>query len=482
MTTRAVHWYEGMFLRPQHFMAAERHLREVLWQGDRWCQHFSWGLRSVEIDRDALADHRLVIGRLHARLRDGTQVCVPEDGPLPSVDLHQALRESPEATVFLACPVLTPWRPNVAEPGVAKPGSDDLVRYLRIVEKVEDENLGGNPRSIDVRQLNLRLLVSDREADGYETIPIARIRKSSRSDTPPQLDEAYIPPVVACNAWAPLQVGILQSIHFRIGSKLGLLASQAESRGISFDSRYQGDAQILAQIRELNESHAALGVIGFIEGVHPLSAYLELCRIAGRLAIFGPGRRLADLPRYDHDDLGGCFFGVKRYLDELLDFVVEPAYKERAFVGAGMRMQVDLEPAWVEPKWRLFIGVRSSLPAQECVDLLTEPGRLDMKVSSSDQVDTLYRLGRAGLHFRHAPYPPRVMPAPPDTVFFQIDRDRHPNEWVSVQKSLTLAIRLNEKLIAGDIRGKQELTIKGGQHATTMQFILYVVPDREQES
>jgi len=42
---------------------------------------------------------------------------------------------------------------------------------------------------------------------------------------------------------------------------------------------------------------------------------------------------------------------VKAYLDDLLDLVVEPAYKERPFVGAGLRMQVSLEPAWVEPGW-----------------------------------------------------------------------------------------------------------------------------------
>jgi type VI secretion system protein ImpJ len=45
-----------------------------------------------------------------------------------------------------------------------------------------------------------------------------------------------------------------------------------------------------------------------------------------------------------------------------------------------------------------------------------------------------------------------------------------------VQRSLTLAIRLNENRIAGNIQGQRILTIKTGGQTTTLQFTLYVVP------
>jgi type VI secretion system protein ImpJ len=494
MTTPAVHWYEGMFLRPQNFMAAERHFRDLIWQGDSWAQHYSWGLRSIEIDQSALSDYVLKIGRLRVRFPDGTQYCIPEDGPPLQVNLREALQTSPEVTAVLGCPLLSPWRANVAEPGsgeavrfsrevlsvadesVADRATGLPARFFRERLSVDDENAGGRPRDIDVRALNVRVLLTDGETDGYATIPLARFRKAPRADVLPQLDTSYIPPVVACDAWPKLQEGILQSTHRRIGGKLGVLTSQAEMRGVSFDSRYQGDALVLAQIHELNEAYAVLGVIAYIAGVHPLTAYLELCRVTARLAVFGPARRVPDLPRYSHDDLGGCFYAVQKQIDGLLDVVTEPAYDERSFVGAGMRMEVALAREWVEPGRRLFIAVRSSLPADECVALLTQPGRLDMKVGSADQVDSIYRQGKAGLHIRHDPYPPRVLPAPPDLVFFHLDRDRHPDEWSAVQRSLTLAVRLNERLIAGAIQGKEELVIRSGEHTSTMQFILYAVP------
>jgi type VI secretion system protein ImpJ len=142
-------------------------------------------------------------------------------------------------------------------------------------------------------------------------------------------------------------------------------------------------------------------------------------------------------------------------------------------------MQVTLEPSWVEEGNRLYIGVRSTLPAEECVYLLTRPGRLDMKVGSSDQVDAIYRLGRAGLHLRHDPTPPRIMPAPPDTVFFRVEPGRTPPEWLAVQRSLTLAIRVNERLLADDVPGRQELTIRADAQEARMRFVLYVVPNLE---
>ena len=50
---------------------------------------------------------------------------------------------------------------------------------------------------------------------------------------------------------------------------------------------------------------------------------------------------------------------------------------------------------------------------------------------------------------------------------------------MNVQKSLTLAIRLNENLIVGNIQGQRVLSIRTGQRSTTLQFTLYVVPANE---
>jgi type VI secretion system protein ImpJ len=472
MTADAVHWYEGLFLRPQHFQTAHRQFVSQLQRSARWDVHFNWGIRVLELDVDALANYRLVVRRLQARLRDGTLVCSPEDGVLPAVDLKPAFETSKALTVYLAVPVLNLRKANAAERGTA----DGSVRYLVDQLEIEDENTGVDALAVYVRRLNFRLLLSTQDHAGFEVLPIARIEKSPQAEAVPQLDRTYVPPLLACDASKPLLADVLQPIYDRLGKKTELLASQVVSRGITFDSHSQGDALIFAQLRELNEALAVFGVEAFIPGIHPLALYLELCRLVGQLSIFGGTRRPPELPQYDHDDLGTCFYRVKQHIDDLLNIFVEPEYKERPFIGAGMRMQVALEPAWLESVWQLYIGVRSELDANECIRLLTKPGELDMKVGSSDRVDPIFRLGLAGLRISYAGRPPRALPALPGLIYFQVARESQQDEWQNVQRSLTLAIRLNENLIAGNIQGQQVLTIKTAGKTATMQFSLYVVP------
>jgi type VI secretion system protein ImpJ len=252
------------------------------------------------------------------------------------------------------------------------------------------------------------------------------------------------------------------------------------SRGITFDSQAQGDPQIVAQLRALNEAYALMGTMFFARGLHPLSAYLELCRLVGQLSIFGASRRPPELPRYDHDDLGGCFYRVKQYIDALFQDAPQPEYKERPFIGAGLRMQVALEPSWLESIYQMFVGVKSTLPAEECVRLLTRHGQLDMKIGSSDRVDDIFSQGMPGLRFAHSPRPPRALPTVPGLVYFQVDRDSYRDEWQNVQKAQTLAIRLNANRILGNIQGQRVLTTKTSNNQTTsLQFSLYVLPQEE---
>ena len=474
MSHPAVHWHEGMFLRPHHFNAAQRHWEDQTHRSEKFDLCYNWGLRSVEIDQDALANSRLVVRSLSGRLRDGTLISVPEDGILPTFDLKGAIASEGAVTAYLAVAVIGSGRVNASEAGAT-----DGVRCRVDTQVLDDENTGVSPQPVKVRRLNLKVMLSTQDHSGYELIPIARVTRSTRAEALPELDESYIPPVIACDAWKGLEDGILQAVYDRIGKKIDLLATQVVTRNIGFDSHSQGDPLIFAQLRELNESYARLGVLAFAEGVHPFGAYLELAQLVGRLAIFGPTRRSPSLPRYDHDDLGGCFYRAKQHIDALLDIFVEPDYKERPFIGAGLRMQVTLEPAWLESVWQIYIGVQSTLEADECVRLLTKPGQLDMKVGSSERVDTIFRMGLAGLQFDHSQNPPRALPTPPGLIYFQVRRESQLAEWQNVHKSLTLAIRLNENLITGNIQGQRVLSIRTGQRSTTLQFTLFVVPANE---
>jgi type VI secretion system protein ImpJ len=493
MAEYSVHWHEGMFLSPHHMQVAESlDLRQAALR-HKWDLHYNWGLRALDLDVAALADYRFAVNSLQARLRDGTLVAVPEDGVLPPLDLKPALEVAGEVTVFLAVPQVQPGKRNAPDPeeepfgeepapgpAEAAPGPNGEgaadTRYLLDRLEVEDENSGDNAQPILVRMLNLKVLPSTEPRAGYEVLELARVRRGAGPDAVPELDGAYIPPLLACDAWPPLQAGILQSVCNIVGRRLEESATRIVAHGVSFDTRHPGAAARLGQLHVFNAAYAVLGVLAFADGVHPLKAYLELCRLVGQLAVFGPARQVPALPRYDHDDLGGCFFRVRQYLDDLLEEMAEPPYEERPFVGEDKRMQVALEPKWLEPAWRMYVGVHSPLKAEECVRLLTQRGQLDMKIGSSTHVDEIFLRGLKGLEFTHVSIPPDALPSDPGLIYFQVSRQAQREEWQNVQRSLTLAIRLNQRFIAGNIQGEQRLAIQTGTRTVPMQFTLYLVP------
>jgi type VI secretion system protein ImpJ len=469
MSDAAVNWHEGMFLRPHHFQTAERFRHGQLSESSRWDQHHNWGLRTIDFDPDALVNYRFVVRRLKARLRDGTLVRIPEDGVVAPLDLRGPLERQSPVEVSLAVPALQLGRANVGEEVHSRWRADTPH------DGVFDENTGQNPRPIQFRRLNLSLMAGGRDAAGFEVLPIARVERSAQAEAVPQLHEVYIPPVLGCDAWAPLNEGILQQIYHRIGKLVKQRAQQVRSRRITFDSQSTGDRQIFEGLRVLNDAMTYLGVLSQAAGVHPLPAYLELCRLCGRLAVFGADPEPPDLPAYDHDDLGHCFYTVKRYIDELLTRgSFELGYEERPFIGSGLRMKVEMKPEWLAPAWQMFVGVESPMATNELVPLLT--GRLNMKIGAFERVDEIFQRGLRGLVVTRIPSPPRALPESPTLTYFQIARDSSADEWANVQSTLKLAIRLNERLVAGNIEGEKVVTIRTEGQTTTMQFTLYVVP------
>ncbi len=472
MTIRAVHWHEGMFLRPQHFQAQQRHFAHQIAQGDRWNLYHHWGLSYIDIDRDALANHRLVINSLQARLHDGTMISIPEEGELPIVELKAALDKQPRIEILLGVPILRIGRANHSDGQ-----SNEPRRFRSQIEKLEDENTGQSEQQVGLRDANFRILLPDDDRAGYEVIRIARIEKSSDARNTPQIDPSFIPPLLSCQFWHPLQIDILQSLYDRIGAKSQLLADMIRTKGIAIQSQSSEESLIVAQLKALNEAYVMLGHLMATPGTHPLLAYRELVRLVGQLAIFGASRRPERIPIYDHDDLGVCYSEIRKIIDVYLDLIVEPTWKSVPFIGVGQRMQVTLQPSWLEPAWKMYVGIKSNLPTPDVVRKFTMQGEMDMKIGSAENVDEIFRRGGQGLSFSPQTNPPVALPSEQGLAFFEINRDsQQQEEWNFVRRSLILAIRLNSTRIDGGIDGQKTLRLKVGGHS--FETTLYVLKSK----
>lgn len=486
MKNLPVHWYEGLFLRPHHFQAAERHANESVEISQRWDHPYGYGIKSLRFSEQALANSQFQVDQLQARMPDGTLVNL-EFGQQPDrLNLKDSLAEAEplvtylsdgfekESTirVYLAVAKLKLGRANVADGGTR-----EVARYRPTRVELQDESRGGNDQEVEFLSLDVRLLLSTQDLTGYELCPIAQVRRSGEGDSQPRIDASYIPPVMAIDAWPGLGRDIVRAIYDMIGQKLEVLSQQIQSRGIGLESNEPGDADRILMLNQLNSAFTTLGVMAFAQGVHPYEAYRELCRIAGQLSIFGETRRAEEVPPYDHEDLARIFTLIKARIETLLNSVRSYKYEQRYFIGVGLGMQVSLEPRWFNSDWKWYIGVyKGDLSEQECRDLLS-PGCLDWKLGSSRQVEFLFSRRAEGVALVPADHAVRALPSRRDWLYYEVPRSDMP-AWRDVQETQTLAMRLKENLIVNRdrLQGERNLVVSALGRTVSLQFALFAVP------
>lgn len=479
-----VHWHEGMFLRPQHFQAADRYWAETLHTTEQWDHEYNYGLRAVELSAEAIANHQVQLTMCQARLKDGTLVSLAPGEEPDRVDLKESITglegmmvgladafdKSPVVRVYLGVPKLKLGTQNVA----AEAGKQ---RYISDVRSIDDDAAGGNDQEIQLRRLNVRLLLSTHDLSGYELLPIAQIRRSSEGEALPKLDENYIPPVLAVDAWAPLSRDYVRAIYDIIGQRIELRTQQIVNRGITLVSHDARDLERLFMLGELNAAYCVLGVLAFARGVHPFVAYTELCRIVGQLSIFGSQRRPPEIPHYDHDDLARIFAYIKRQIIELLDSIPEYEFEQRYFIGEGLGMAVRLEPKWFNVDWSWYVGVQhGSLAEADCRLILSD---LDWKLGSSREVDRLFRERAPGLELVPPKQVPRALPAGRGWLYFEVGRQNA--AWKEVVDTGTLGMRLKEASIVNraKLEGERSLVVSARGKVAELQFALFAVPHRQ---
>ena len=509
MRNAPVNWYEGLFLRPQHFQANERWWTEQLSCSQRWDNPYHYGIHKIEFSEEALRNQQFEVKTLEARMRDGTLVKLGDGVEPDQVDLKRiahttgvraslshAFDDDSVIQVYLGVPKLQLGSENLVRNestnGDLTPKNGDSngngnghvnrieARFREIAQEVHDENRSGSDQQIHLRQLNVRILLSTDDHSGYELLPIAQIKRASDRESAPQIDTDYIPPVLAISNWPGLGRDVVRGIYDIIGQKIEVLSEQVRNRGIARQSLDPADADRVAMLEVLNEAYSTLGVMAFIDGVHPLEAYTELSRIVGKLSIFGEDRRAIELPPYDHEDLGTIFPEIRRRIESLLFSVRDYEYQQRRFVGVGMGMQVSLEQQWFNSNWSWYIGVKKGdLTEQECRTLLS-PGHLDWKLGSSRQVEILFQRRAQGLQLATLRHSVRALPAHSDWVFYEVDRNDSP-AWRDVQETQTLAMRLKDSLIENQdrLQGEESLVVNWDGRNVTIQFALFAIPTQK---
>ena len=477
MSSHSLHWAEGLFLRPHHFQAQERLLQEASARTLSWLHPFPWGLHDIEIDHDAISNWRISLARCHVRLKDGTIIRFPEDCHLSPEAIPRSLFRTADSRVrvSIGIPELRRGPANVATASSNHTTSQSPLRYVAHEEETEDENAAGNPQTIDFRRLNPRILLGDDSLRGYDSVPIFQLRLGSTPEAPPRIDPDYIPPLLRIEAWSPA-ASIIRSVYDYLSAQSSSLTPRILDRGAALGTGHRDDLEIILRLHALNSALGGIAPLPFLPGIHPLTAFTELARAAGLLAFFRRERQLAQLPPYLHDDLALTFKELRKLLE--VSEESKATYEREDFSWQGLQLAVRIKQAWLDPGWGFFIGVESPLATSRVVDLLSEK-ELYMKVGSTEEVDRIYTGGRSGIQVIPVTdiQIPRAFPRQ-NWHYFRIQRDeRNSNAWASLERTLNLGVRVNERKIQKNPDAQNRFDVKDidSGNLASLAFSLFAI-------
>ncbi len=413
LSAAKVVWKEGMFLEPQHFQQAERHLLDIL--ASRLAAHtpYGYGITSIQMDDDAVANGRIVLNHCSGVLPDGTVVDCPHADPLPP-DRSFAEHFGPQQQaldIYLALPARSEGGANVGAPGSAVSGP---VRYTAHTVSVPDDSLGLGAKEIELGTKNVAIRFGDESLDAFSAVRIARLVRASSGQ--PVIDKKDAPPCLQLGAspWITESLrGVLELLHARVAS----LSQARRQRGggvATFDGRDELSfrmLQVLNGFVPLLMHHHESG------RAHPRELYCVLAQLCGSLCTFSADYSAAELGRYDHERLMPVFERLISVVRAVLGADFGASCLRFPLEAAGPATYAcTVDDTRLFDETRFFLGVKADVPEKDLVLHVLQRA----KMSSRERLDVLIASAMPGLQLVHVPRPPERLAAKPSYVYFAL--------------------------------------------------------------
>ena len=474
MNNPPVHWYQGLFIRPHHLQAADRHWSDQSHISQQWDQPYGYGVHRLLYNNDALTTGIFRVEQLDARLRDGTLIRL-RPGQELEVDLQPALEQysqSDSATgikVYVAVPKL-----NLGGENVELKGPNTTRRYQQIQAEIPDENGQDSAQTVQFRELNIRLIVGE-DHSGYEVLPIAQIKSASNSEIQPVVDQSYIPPTLSVDAWPYLKRHYVQGIKDVISGHIETLSEPVRQLRVGRHSLEPADSGRVSMLDRLNEAFTTLDVLSPALGVHPFAAYLELARLLGRLSIFSSGRQAIDVESYDHDNLGFIFNDIREKILRILYNTQFDEYLRANFEGYRSTMQAKLSPEWFDPGWEWYLGVeRGGFSESELHNFLEQSNDWYWVFGSADQVEDFFHVRQSGLKRDLVQSTIPDLPSRQYWTYYKVSQDEYDSPgWPEIRRTQTVAMRIRNY---DELTGARHLDLTSPDGSRTrLRFALFAI-------
>jgi type VI secretion system protein ImpJ len=432
LTSNPVAWLEGMFLMPQHLQQHDQYLDGRFRDQLRSLDPFHWGVRQLQVNEDALSDHRIEVLRLEAITPGGTLLTYPGNCTIETREFDPSV-ESLDVWVGVR-------RPSPIEPQSAVEGNGVRdVRYRVRSQQVPDLNRGGVEAPVDFLIPNARLFLTGEELDleQHDGFRLARVVATGELKRPFGLARDYTAPLLALQAFPPLDEE-LQRVVSQLGARIRVIAGRMITIAIA-DLPRMWMRYTLARMTPVLRHLLSTGA------TRPFDLYTALVETAGALAAFSQSEPV-ELPRYDHDNLYRCFHDLIQFIDDQLEEVVPHRFNELPMpfdrnVYATRELSMEL----ADPRNAFFIGIKASIDSAALVKLVADSG----KCAARDELQSILMMNLAGLRLEHLPAAPTEIAARVGFEYWKVEP--HSRFWTRVRNDGSLGLSIG-RLEGADVR------------------------------
>ncbi|CAN7229226.1 type VI secretion system baseplate subunit TssK [Trinickia sp. LjRoot230] len=405
-------WGEGLFLRPQHFQQQDAYHEARLVESIRAIQPFSWGVRSIRFDMDAISNNSLRLTDLSLVFPDGTLYTAPQADDLPEPIALETLPDGVSDFYFYLA--LHPLR-EAGSNYTSEPDDGFASRYASKQASVADQFTDATTANLTFLKTRVKLIGHNEPRAQLVTVPIAHVRRTATSGF--EIDAEFVPPCIAIEASPVLHQRLRQLIDALQAKVSALYGFHREPTKNIIEFR-SGDIASFWLLHTANAAVASLAHLLHHAALHPERLFQELLRLAGQLMTFSKQYSLADLPIYRHDEPGPAFALLDTIVRDLLETVISTRHFAITLEEVRPSFHIGrLDSGKIDDKTAFFIAVSADMPPAELVDAV--PARF--KVGAPDDVDKLVLSAMPGVRLTYTPQVPPAVPVRPGACYFALD-------------------------------------------------------------
>ena len=430
-----IHWQEGLFLQPHHFQRMQKSLEDEIGSERRLAWPYPYGVIEARLSRDELENKRVRFDKLRAIMPSGLEVNYPAAAELPSLDIAQAFSKGAGSfTVSLGVPL---WQESRANTVPVTHDADTRVKLLYRIGEIEchDENTGENPKPLQVRKINSRLMFEHEDASDMEMLPLLRIVRATGENVGlPKEDPEFVPPCMLLSG-SPVLREMVRDLVSQVEASRKELVVQVTRGGFSIDTMRGVQFEQVMRLRTLNRYSARLPSIIAAPIATPFSVYLELRELLAELAAMHPDRDEFESAPYRHDNQFLCFRELANKIRSFLRGAVAPSFLKLAFKDVGGVLTANFSPEHFTQPNAYFLGIKSKLDPTAVARYVEDGDKFKLMPQS------LATRAIRGIELKEERHAPLELPAAADLHYFRLERANSARMWQQIQTEKTAAIR-----------------------------------------